>query len=172
MKVLQRVAKRSRRRSTGRQREARHCIDTAERVAGSNHNRWFDTSIGRWISEDPTGFTAADTNKYRYVFNSPAGATDASGLAVNVDGTQPHAGEWGTLNSWDPNEPIHYAPATPTPPKVQWHGKEGEILRITSAAGSSPTFKHLYDAVQQIDKLYGNDPTAAVIDYRLMEESR
>ena len=32
--------------------------------------RWFDPRIGRFISEDPIGFAAGDTNLSRYVGNS------------------------------------------------------------------------------------------------------
>ena len=32
--------------------------------------RWYDPTIGRWLTEDVVGF-AADTNLYRYVGNSP-----------------------------------------------------------------------------------------------------
>jgi hypothetical protein len=44
----------------------------------------FDPSIGRWVSEDPIGFTAADPNLYRYNGNNPTNATDPSGL-LEVD---------------------------------------------------------------------------------------
>ena len=44
-----------------------------------NQNRWYDSSVGRWISPDPSGFAAGDTNLYRYVGNSPANAVDPSG---------------------------------------------------------------------------------------------
>ena len=50
----------------------------------NNLNRWYDSSVGRWISEDPTGFAAGDTNTYRYVGNSPANAVDPSGLDIIV----------------------------------------------------------------------------------------
>lgn len=40
----------------------------------------FDPRIGRWLSEDPIGFQAADPNLYRYVGNNPTNATDPSGL--------------------------------------------------------------------------------------------
>jgi RHS repeat-associated protein len=36
--------------------------------------------IGRWTSPDPTGFSAGDTNIYRYINNSPTSATDPLGL--------------------------------------------------------------------------------------------
>src|SRR2546421_515233 len=40
----------------------------------------YDPKTGRWISQDPLGFTAGDTNLYRYVGNSPTNATDPRGL--------------------------------------------------------------------------------------------
>jgi RHS repeat-associated protein len=45
-----------------------------------NHARWYDATMGRWISEDPLGFDAGDSNLYRYVNNGPTIATDPSGL--------------------------------------------------------------------------------------------
>jgi RHS repeat-associated protein len=46
----------------------------------NNLNRWYDSKLGRWISEDPIGFAAGDANLYRYVGNSPTNATDPDGL--------------------------------------------------------------------------------------------
>ncbi len=40
----------------------------------------FDTTVGRWLQEDPKGFDAQDPNLYRYVKNSSTNATDPSGL--------------------------------------------------------------------------------------------
>jgi RHS repeat-associated protein len=45
-----------------------------------NLNRWYDPKTGRWISEDPIGFAAGDTNLSRYVGNSPTNFIDPSGL--------------------------------------------------------------------------------------------
>ncbi len=42
--------------------------------------RWYDAKIGRFISEDPMGFAAGDTNITRYVGNSTPNATDPTGL--------------------------------------------------------------------------------------------
>lgn len=36
----------------------------------NNLNRWLEPATGRWISQDPIGFAAGDTNLYRYVGNS------------------------------------------------------------------------------------------------------
>jgi RHS repeat-associated protein len=45
-------------------------------------NRIYDPATGRWMSNDPSGFTAGDTNLYRYCGNSPTSATDPSGLVT------------------------------------------------------------------------------------------
>jgi len=46
----------------------------------NNLNRWYDPTVGRWLSEDPIGFSAGDANLYRYVNNGPTYATDPRGL--------------------------------------------------------------------------------------------
>jgi RHS repeat-associated protein len=42
--------------------------------------RYYDASVGRFISVDPMGFGAGDTNLYRYVGNNSTNATDPTGL--------------------------------------------------------------------------------------------
>ncbi len=46
-----------------------------------NRARYYDPKLRRFISEDPLGLAAGDTNLYRYVGNNPANRTDPSGLA-------------------------------------------------------------------------------------------
>jgi len=41
--------------------------------------RYYDPSVGRFLSEDPLGFAAGDTNLSRYVSNSPLDSTDPNG---------------------------------------------------------------------------------------------
>jgi RHS repeat-associated protein len=50
----------------------------------NNLNRWYDGRVGRWLSEDPIGFSGGDANLYRYVGNSPTVSTDAAGLSSRV----------------------------------------------------------------------------------------
>jgi RHS repeat-associated protein len=45
-----------------------------------NRERWYDPSLRRWITQDPTGFNAGDNNLYRYVHNQPSLSGDPSGL--------------------------------------------------------------------------------------------
>jgi len=44
--------------------------------------RYYDPGIGRFISEDPTGFVSKDPNFYRYVFNRPITLTDPLGRGL------------------------------------------------------------------------------------------
>ena len=46
--------------------------------------RYFDPALGRFISEDPIGFSAGDTNLYRYVGNNATNYTDPSGEFVQA----------------------------------------------------------------------------------------
>jgi RHS repeat-associated protein len=48
-----------------------------------NRARFYDPATGRFLSKDPSGFSAGDANLYRYVNNSPTNGTDLSGL---IDG--------------------------------------------------------------------------------------
>ncbi len=41
--------------------------------------RYYDTLAGRFISEDPAGYTAGDSHLNRYTFNNPTNATDPTG---------------------------------------------------------------------------------------------
>ena len=42
--------------------------------------RWYDPNIGRFLSTDPLGFSAGDTNLYRYAGNNPLSRKDPSGM--------------------------------------------------------------------------------------------
>ena len=45
-----------------------------------DHARYYDAAIGRFVSQDPMGFAAGDTNLYRYVGNDPTARVDTSGM--------------------------------------------------------------------------------------------
>lgn len=49
----------------------------------------YDPAVGRFLSEDPLGFAAGDTNLQRYVSNSPTNHTDPTGLLEADDGNRP-----------------------------------------------------------------------------------
>jgi RHS repeat-associated protein len=74
-----------------------------------NLNRWYVPTIGRWASEDPTGFAAGDPNLARYAGNGPTRAFDSSGLRGEPAVPQPAA----------PEPPPHAPRAEPVP---WWQG--------------------------------------------------
>jgi RHS repeat-associated protein len=56
--------------------------------------RYYDTTTGGFLSEDPMGFAAGDYNLSRYVFGSPTNFTDPSGLETGLlERTAPAVGE-------------------------------------------------------------------------------
>lgn len=46
--------------------------------------RYYDSSVGRFITRDPIRFNGGDANLYRYVFNDPVNLTDPSGKIAPV----------------------------------------------------------------------------------------
>jgi RHS repeat-associated protein len=55
--------------------------------------RWYDSQVGRFISEDPIGFNGGDINFYVYVVNNPANFRDPTGLQ-RADRDRPGDIEW------------------------------------------------------------------------------
>ena len=51
----------------------------------NNVNRWYNPELGKWLSEDPIGFNAGDTNVYRYVGNNTIQFSDPLGLIKSQD---------------------------------------------------------------------------------------
>jgi RHS repeat-associated protein len=45
-----------------------------------NNARWYNPAMGRWVSQDPLGFDAGDSNLYRYATNNYAANLDPAGL--------------------------------------------------------------------------------------------
>lgn len=68
--------------------------------------RWYDPAVGKFLSEDPIGFSSSDVNIQRYVGNNPANFTDPTGL----DGI-------GAF-SFCRGENYLYATAKPVPPSI------------------------------------------------------
>jgi len=51
----------------------------AERGLQNNLNRWYDPSVGRWLSEDPVGYRGG-VNLFEYVGDNPLISEDPTGL--------------------------------------------------------------------------------------------
>jgi RHS repeat-associated protein len=87
-----------------------------------DHARYYDASIGRFMSQDPMGFAAHDANLYRYVENCPTDRTDMSGL-IDWTGT-PFAGHLKVAPWFDPGKTgIEYIPESGGPPKPLQSGQ-------------------------------------------------
>ncbi|MGH7134287.1 MAG: RHS repeat-associated core domain-containing protein, partial [Pirellulales bacterium] len=54
----------------------------------NDYHRWYDPSTGRWLSADPMGFSAGDSDLERYAANSPVSMGDPTGLAPPASGPQ------------------------------------------------------------------------------------
>ena len=70
-------------------------------ATGLQHNlfRWYDAAIGQWMSEDPIGFAAGDSNSRRYVNNQALAFADPTGLFGDLPNGTPEnnyhgLGEW------------------------------------------------------------------------------
>ncbi len=69
--------------------------------------RYYSATIGRFISEDPSGFKAGDSNTFRYVANNPTFQGDPTGLdpaagaatlrGTTIEGSLVHAIEVGDI---------------------------------------------------------------------------
>jgi RHS repeat-associated protein len=63
--------------------------------------RYYDPHTGRWITHDPVGFLAGDSNLYRYVFNSSTNYTDPSGLRFEWQDLLLATPLQGTVAAWE-----------------------------------------------------------------------
>jgi RHS repeat-associated protein len=57
-----------------------------DEVTGQQYNlrRWYDPTVGQWLSEDPIGFDGLDTNLARYAANAATMYTDPTGEIIPV----------------------------------------------------------------------------------------
>jgi len=79
--------------------------------------RWYDPKGGKFVGQDPIGFSGNDTNIYRYVENQTPDGIDPSGLAPPTPGG--YWGGWFNPGNWyrgltttDPNASDEYYNAT------------------------------------------------------------
>jgi hypothetical protein len=103
----------------------------------------YDPRVGRWTSQDPSGFAPGDSNLYRYVKNDPINTVDSTGLAgcdslqieVKVKPAAGAATGWDGAFAW----PVDYELSAPADPK-----KGGWIIQhvvMTYSDRDTKTFK-------------------------------
>jgi RHS repeat-associated protein len=101
--------------------------------------RWYSVTVGRWASIDPIRFQAGDSNFYRFVGNTPASATDPSGLDTawiadgNVGGilylVNPF-GEWVVYDGWSLMFPPRSQSAIASPIKPNFNPNQTDRLNL------------------------------------------
>ncbi len=85
--------------------------------------RYYNPTLGRFISQDPLGFEAHDSNLYRYVLNSPLNFKDPTGMASALEYTFSRA-FWLTIVSYNASSigaACQHA-RTGQPPVTLWAG--------------------------------------------------
>jgi RHS repeat-associated protein len=82
--------------------------------------RWYDTSTGRFLTEDPSEFEGGDVNLYRYVGNDSINLTDPTGLCYSGSIYNSHGIDFG-LSQYLPSIPTvslptpYFSSYTPAP---------------------------------------------------------
>jgi RHS repeat-associated protein len=88
-----------------------------------NYNaRWYDPAMGRFISEDPSGFDADDPNLYRYVGNDPINHADPTGLVLQKPTTNLTGFGGGSFNPYANSLAYGGTPLISNPPPVNYAG--------------------------------------------------
>lgn len=96
-----------------------------------NHNRWYNSETGRWMSEDPIGFMAGDANLSRYVGNGPVNATDPTGLSIVRRTIPKESGENGKFSvdwKFELSDPYTFLVAVVQRIEVKWRVSNKEPL--------------------------------------------
>jgi RHS repeat-associated protein len=133
------------------------------------HARYYGSGIGRFRSEDPSGFSAGDTDLYRYVKNSPTNSRDPSGLGWLLKLLYQSI---GNATPW----PISPPPPLPNiltvttdlhgfgvPTKLWWTVPGDQISDVTSPSDMvKELIKHYDDASIDVLILEGHNAGAGV----------
>ena len=113
--------------------------------------RYYSPQLGRFISQDPSGFSAGDSNLYRFVGNHPTYATDPTGLyeggstggltaaqwsAAGQIVNNAAGGSWSTVLPGSGNTYTGSSPVSLTSPSSAFGGN-GPITAPTSSGESS-----------------------------------
>ena len=83
-----------------------------------DHARWYGSTVGRFSAQDPSGFSAGDSDLYRYVRNSTTNAVDPDGLDGRLlpPAPPPIVGPTDPLNEFGPLNPGGMGPLNPFNP--------------------------------------------------------
>lgn len=106
---------------------------------GLQHNlfRWYDASLGQWMSEDPMGFGANDGNLRRYIGNSSVGYKDPTGLIQEPNETPEEGTPMFQIGQWSIDKP-----------NLKWEPLDTDLKLTGSIAAEIENelgFKHVFE---------------------------
>jgi RHS repeat-associated protein len=98
--------------------------------------RWYDATVGRFISEDPIGFAGGDVNLYGYVGNKPIKYFDPLGLQASC-GDQDDSCSKDRLDMWHAMYKLtqQWNDEGKRHPIYQYNGISGTAGLLTQAVG-------------------------------------
>jgi RHS repeat-associated protein len=100
-----------------------------------NRARFYDPATGRFLSKDPSGFSAGDANLYRYVNNSPTNGTDPSGLDWLDSASNFFAGVGDVLTGSATDALRNYAGINDGIDHNSWEYSTGQISGVALGTG-------------------------------------
>ena len=109
--------------------------------------RYYDPSVGRFLSEDPVRFNTRGLDFYVYVKNSPLGKVDPSGLATcdyYIQGS-PDKNGWLYCTPDDPrNSPVSFPAASGNNGDPQHHCKNNPDCASQAGIGPIPPGRYVF----------------------------
>lgn len=96
-------------------------LAVAEKLDRPRRARHYNPKVGRWLSQDPIGFTSGDANFYRYLTNSPTNSTDAIGW-----------GDVEIIENGDRSSPTYGA-------VLIHHSDDGTVTVVSGSSFPNPT---------------------------------
>ncbi|MEM6472621.1 MAG: RHS repeat-associated core domain-containing protein, partial [Planctomycetota bacterium] len=130
--------------------------------SGLNYHRarYYDTATGRWLSNDPIGFAAGDTNVSRYVQNNPVSFKDSSGLVLEQGEANPDpVGSSDRMWTHDPRNPPEFSPTETVRVKPSFPPL------ITSGVGAGTIDVGDVPDNEAVINNFGNGENPAIVDF-------
>ena len=134
--------------------------------------RWYDAKIGRFISEDPIGFAAGDTNVTRYVRNNTPNGTDPTGLQDGLEVRLNIANRLALEESLRKQAEQHTPNGRPTPNtgagagNIWHHSCHTIVLRVPRGQDPKKFMERIYEDLKKFTYFNGNHNTEARVEVR------
>ncbi|MDR1480114.1 MAG: hypothetical protein LBJ00_14355, partial [Planctomycetaceae bacterium] len=126
-----------------------------------NINRWYDSNVGKWVSEDPIGFKGSDANLYCYVHKLAAYSFDPSGTVIQfpvvaggfLTGGNGMAVTWSAVSGFSTLYTIYVlVTSAPFPSKTLHDGSTNEPITLRIASHDIGPALRTIDSELNVDK--------------------